>query len=541
MKRNYGFLDDADANSLRNEVRRLRMQLDQSRRSVLKVNSIAEISHKLGVQSSDSIEVEGLTVGALAGSFGGGLADLDGDTYKFDGLGNAIEHSATGAAGEVRIMRYGMFIPEGGSAPAGLLLFSGEQSADLVTNGSFETGSFTSGWATVTGTVVSTAEAKDGLFVAQSGTTDDIYTTFLTSSRISVSAATSYEIMFYKRKTNPLTIASVSLKVSVKWYSALSGGTLLGTDVIFADVIRETEFSRVAAVYTAPAGALGAALVFETIAGVATTEAIWVDHVQMFSLALARRVYFAPDLTYDGGDLNLTGGTVNLPAGEMPNAGGQEIGAYAGDEATLHHRLLAGRHDGYTWDDFDGSAIGAGWAWASDSPFVTPTVDMATYPSVIGISSSTNGARGFLKRAAAPTTGLGLLMLCAFYTGVDSFIGCRVDDGSDTNYVECGLYSDGATWKQQIHYRAGGAVTTVTATSGISAGIPQQVLLNITGTRWSSWGLNGWLSVPTLFAGLSQLKYVDGTTGLTWTPTRIGLTFRNITGTNGVSVDRFGY
>jgi hypothetical protein len=150
--------------------------------------------------------------------------------------------------------------------------------------------------------------------------------------------------------------------------------------------------------------------------------------------------------------------------------------------------------------------------------------------------------RAFLYRSAAPTTGKGLLAMLSFATGADGFVGCRVDDGSDNNYVECGLYSDGVDWKERIYYRTGGgAVNTVTATASIPAPIPQQILLNITGTRWSGWGLNGWISIPQFSAALAQKNFVAGTSGLTWTPTRIGITLRNISGTNICNVERFGY
>lgn len=221
-----------------------------------------------------------------------------------------------------------------------------------------------------------------------------------------------------------------------------------------------------------------------------------------------------------------------------------EIKMVPSDASSIYKRILSGRAD-YTWIDFDETSLPSAFAGWAGAPFVTPdTVNLTTYTSVLTMADATAGDRAFLYISSAPTTGRGLLGVFGFSLGTDAFVGLRIDDGSDNNYVEAGIYGGGTSkWLMRTYYRTGGgAVVTTTATDAAIGPLMPQVLLNITGTRWTSWGFNGWLSYPqNQSAFLAQMNLVAGTTGLTWTPTRIGIAFRNITSINVAGVERFGY
>jgi hypothetical protein len=187
--------------------------------------------------------------------------------------------------------------------------------------------------------------------------------------------------------------------------------------------------------------------------------------------------------------------------------GGREI--YAGRTAP-----------GYAEDDFDDTGI-TGWSWAG-SPFNTPTVYNANtsvlsclYVQVPVIDVAT---RAFLYRSdgsfdTPKSCRVGMAPgVLADYTAY------RFDDGTDNNYVLIWIsYQAVGYFRLQVRWSIGG-----TPSYGTAVDVPwpgwYHLTLSLSGTRWSNWGVTGIYRTD----GPGSM-YLDGPSGLTWTPTRRGI------------------
>jgi hypothetical protein len=111
------------------------------------------------------------------------------------------------------------------------------------------------------------------------------------------------------------------------------------------------------------------------------------------------------------------------------------------------------------------------------------------------------------------------------YAYPGSYAGLRLDDGSDSHYIEFVVYQDSSSdklWYGRSRYYDGSSLTETNMFTIYTRPNPVTIALDNTGTRWSSWGTS---------AGLIASFDIDGTvignpfSGASWTPTRGGLVF----------------
>lgn len=177
-------------------------------------------------------------------------------------------------------------------------------------------------------------------------------------------------------------------------------------------------------------------------------------------------------------------------------------------------------------EDFNVSALPAGFAWAG-APFITPAVVDWALPSHIRVGYSvTANERAFLYKTKTPSTSspLGIFSIASLTAGFG--VGIRIDDGSDNNYIEA-LYTARTTSPTEfcIHtnYRTGGgAVTGVDHTGYWYMPISAMMALAIEGTRWSSWSARP-LLYPTGMGGTAWKNTI--VSALSWTVSRMGIIF----------------
>lgn len=199
-------------------------------------------------------------------------------------------------------------------------------------------------------------------------------------------------------------------------------------------------------------------------------------------------------------------------------------------EIGIAYRFTAG----YTTieDHFDGSALDSAWAWETGyGSFVTPgQVELGTIPSnlVLSQTTSSSGPKSFLKRTNNLTGALFGFGLVFNDPADQMYVGCRMDDGTDNNYVESLLRWASATNLVSLISRirtGGGAVTTTVHFTLTDWPMYTIVRLQNVGTQWTNWSaLGGWgIDGPNV-----QIATIGS--GLTWTPTGRGLVFfRNST------------
>lgn len=231
-----------------------------------------------------------------------------------------------------RTGRIGMFLPSGTETPAFVIDFDGPAGTELVANPGFED-DFTS-WTT-TGSTWSndTSVIKVGLKSAKFSTPLTSTTGTNTSDRISSSisgyAQFLFSFWFYAVEE------WATRKVELKWYDAASGGNLLRTDVINL-AATQNAWVQVAQSIQAPASALSVEIVATVTSGTAgrTTYSMYFDGFSLSLSTVSRRLYFAPDLTLEGGPLVLSN-IASTPA--TPSAG-----AFAAHSLNRELKALSG-------------------------------------------------------------------------------------------------------------------------------------------------------------------------------------------------------
>lgn len=175
---------------------------------------------------------------------------------------------------------------------------------------------------------------------------------------------------------------------------------------------------------------------------------------------------------------------------------------------------------GQATDDFTGPAFAAGWTWAG-APFAIPA--SVTFPGRKLAVADAGAIRAFLYRSISATPDQ-FTRLAIYTSHVGDYIGLRMDDGTDNNYIEADLRYQAANNFDfvKIYRTGGGAVTT---TSMVTLGayplwcIPA---LGIVGTKWTNWSGNPRLMIN----GPGTIAPGSIGSGLTWTPTRMGIVFQ---------------
>lgn len=174
----------------------------------------------------------------------------------------------------------------------------------------------------------------------------------------------------------------------------------------------------------------------------------------------------------------------------------------------------------------DKASLPGAWSWAG-SPFITPdTIDYEWRGKALYYRDTTGVSRTFLYRSL--TTGTNkfdyLVYLSGFLYSNGYFQGIRIDNGTDNYYVEFGQYysTTGLPIRFYYYYRNGGGVTSGELNSNWRMPIMPPYFwtsIAIRSTPFSNWDCRGQIVTDQIW----QNTIVSG---LTWTPTRIGITQR---------------
>lgn len=175
------------------------------------------------------------------------------------------------------------------------------------------------------------------------------------------------------------------------------------------------------------------------------------------------------------------------------------------------------------------TTLPSGWGWAG-SPFSTPSVIETVNNRALTWRGFSGTERAFLYRSWNSSLfdeiiGIKALLAARMFTN-NFYVGIRLDDGSDNNYAEIGLrYANTGNPIRFIsnHRTGGGSVTTTEQTAWATAHMPTNTWLSmeLRSTPFSNWDYR--------FRFMTDMSFMTSglATGLTWTPTRVGITSRH--------------
>lgn len=195
------------------------------------------------------------------------------------------------------------------------------------------------------------------------------------------------------------------------------------------------------------------------------------------------------------------------------------------DAGVIRHLSIA---DPAITEDFTSSSIPSGWVWAG-SPFITPPT-LGARNGTIFYASGSASSRAFLHKTTVPNQA-NYVMAPYMSANSTSYVGVRLDDGTDNNYVESVARVDATTraWTVVLRWRIGGGTVNETPQTNMPSPFMSyaSLCLRAEGTRWSNW-----LAIPMLFS-LHGSHYQSGAypSGLTWTPARVGIVIQFGAGT----------
>lgn len=173
-------------------------------------------------------------------------------------------------------------------------------------------------------------------------------------------------------------------------------------------------------------------------------------------------------------------------------------------------------------EHFDGATVPpTGWSWASYTGFYTPGVIQHSNSCLtIGELGGTN-RKAFLYRTdttVADSTYLINPNILSYTTGL--FVGLRMDDGTDTNWVELGIQTTQLLPNQFTVYGRWNGGNNLGEVLGYWSELGMEFAIG--GTLWTVWNINPILISKT---GHRSHYMFSPHTGLTWTPTRWGIVF----------------
>lgn len=192
---------------------------------------------------------------------------------------------------------------------------------NLVTNPSFKTD--TTGWSVTGSSTIAriTTDAFYGTSCLQVTKAASTNSGVVTASRIAVTAAFSYAVSAYVKV--PDNQETGTLRIDVKWYTAVSGGTLISTSSTNAiEIPTGSEFTRLEGVMIAPALAVAATIsIIQPLAGTAGKKFL-VDAVLLENASYVGEYFDDVTQSYENTQVNL--GLTPLP---IPHITGMQLNA----------------------------------------------------------------------------------------------------------------------------------------------------------------------------------------------------------------------
>jgi hypothetical protein len=185
-------------------------------------------------------------------------------------------------------------------------------------------------------------------------------------------------------------------------------------------------------------------------------------------------------------------------------------------------------------EDFTSTSLPSGWAWAG-SPFVTPPALELLGGTILAVYNYSTTSRSFLFKST---------VISQLYYSVrpflavlsTSYVGVRLDDGTDDNYVELVIRHNSTTRTHATvaRYRSGGG--TVTEIEQTHFPFPlaaySTISMEILGTRWSLWSMR-----PRYMTHYGTVYHAGSyPADFTWTPARVGVIIQSSNST----WERFG-
>lgn len=174
--------------------------------------------------------------------------------------------------------------------------------------------------------------------------------------------------------------------------------------------------------------------------------------------------------------------------------------------------------------DFDIQSLPSGYGWAGD-PFISPPTTNFVGGTAISLTGYTSSFRSFLYRSipsGSASSYAGIFAMSTNTTG--NYIGIRLDDGTDSNYVEYVIYYYNSTtepiFRFYLRQRTGGGTIVETEITNFRCSFMPSFLwlyFYMYGTLWTNWQPQ------------CMLVNVNGTyrgvigSFVSWTPQRVGI------------------
>ena len=333
------------------------------------------------------------------------------------------------------------------------------------------------------------------------------------------------------------------------------GHTHTPGDVGLGNVTNDAQLKRSGDDFAAFAGKTTPAnndiVLMEDSAASNAKKKITIGNIYLWIKGQLDSLYAAIAHNHDASDIN----SGVLDAARIPNLDASKIAsgtlstdrysAYADLNAESRIGLVSGRlptadqvRGNSAWaavvEDWTSAILPDGWAWAG-SPFVTPPSTAVFSGTILYAAGYTTASRSFLFRSVP--SGVNLFAGLYLMSAASTYVGIRLDDGTDNNYAEIVLRMDASTRVAfvQIRYRTGGGVANEINPANMQGNwlLTTQIAfnLNMWGTQWSSWSFQ-----PVLRSNNCTIYPTNNVSGLTWTPSRAGIVIQSGSG----SGERFG-
>lgn len=239
--------------------------------------------------------------------------------------------------------------------------------------------------------------------------------------------------------------------------------------------------------------------------------------------------------------LDATGATIAYQLdGDWQTDAGDFIKRDSGVAHGLYERFVDAGYSG-TRDHFTSGAIPASHAWVNDVTFSgVPPVLNYNFSNTYLRAGAGAGNRYFLAITGLTTWLTGNYTIRA-KPSIVSWVGIRIDDGTDNNFVECGLLAPGANGLCTLRYReriGGGGIVNTDRTTTILTDAMHTWRLYAYNQGWPP----NWRPYAYWIDETPATNTIASGTIMTWAPSRVGITLdATIGGVGAIYTDWLAY